>query len=488
MRRVKTLAMAFIFVLVATVAWTHEHRPLRATISVQDLTTVQSFRSGATLHAVDNTQVTATTNDVDCAGQVAVTSWAATGTPSGQDICLVYPAGYVPFTEITSVVEGSYEGAAVAMVVGYTTLSAFQALSEVPLPNAPFPENFCSPVSLAPNSVWNAYVPTAAMRSGDFSGFTGVLIDPTTGQQFIGNVIPASELGNVFAWPVTSWQQVPGSLSQISVGSDGTVWGLSSAGQPYMFNPQTQTWLQAPGLLTQIAVGSSGVVWGLNAAGQIYRYDPSSQTWDQIPGILSQIAVGSDGDVWGINSAGQVFHFNAATQTWVQAPGALAQIAVGYDGAVWGINASQQVYRFNPGTQNWQQVAGLLKQVAVGGDGDAWGINSAGQAFHFNTLSQQWQNTFASLKQIAVGSASNVWGLDSAGGGLEFQRAGASVESSSGTTGADCGRGEWRGMGSEQRAADIPIRATHAGHANLPPAFGFSCANCHGVRRSSLGN
>ena len=216
--------------------------------------------------------------------------------------------------------------------------------------------------------------------------------------------------------PGPTWQQAPGSLSQISVGADGTVWGLNSAGQPFMFNPQTQTWQQAPGLLTQVTVASSGVVWGLNAAGQIYRYDPSTQGWDQIPGILSQIAVGSDGDVWGMNSSSQIYHFNAATQTWVQIPGALAQLAVGYDGAVWGLNASQQVYRFNPGTQNWQQVGGLLKRVAVGADGDVWGINSAGQTYHFNALSQQWQNTGASLKQIAVGSATNVWGIDAAGG------------------------------------------------------------------------
>jgi len=244
------------------------------------------------------------------------------------------------------------------------------------------------------------------------SGATTGIVQATT---------PSGTLNSNVPFVVTlPWQQVPGSLSQLSVGSDGTVWGLSSAGQTYMFNSQTQTWQQAPGLLTQIAVASNGVVWGLNAAGQIYRYDPATQGWDQISGILSQIAVGSDGDVWGINASSQVYHFNAATQTWVQAPGALAQIAVGYDGTVWGLNAAHQIFRFNPGTQNWQQVAGLLKQVAVGGDGDVWGINSAGQTFHFNTLSQQWQNTGASLAQIAVGSGSNVWGIDSAGGIWNF--------------------------------------------------------------------
>jgi subtilase family serine protease len=225
-------------------------------------------------------------------------------------------------------------------------------------------------------------------------------------------MVPLSGTG---ASPPSGWQLEPGALSQVSVGSDGTVWGINGAGQAYMFNPQTQTWQQAPGLFSQIAVGASGFVWALNAAGQIYRYDPTLQSWDRIPGVLSQIAVGSDGDVWGINSSAQVYHFNSATETWSYIPGALAQIAVGYDGAVWGINAAQQIYRFNPGTQNWQQIPGALKQIAVGADGDVWGINNAGQTYHFNSLTQRWNNTPGSLAQIAVGSASNVWGIDAAG-------------------------------------------------------------------------
>jgi sugar lactone lactonase YvrE len=248
---------------------------------------------------------------------------------------------------------------------------------------------------------------TSASLSGPWSvsGETpGRLLIADTGNGRVRQVISAP-----------TWQQVPGMLSQVSVGSDGTVWGLNSAGQAYFFNPQTQSWQQAPGLLTQIVVGASGFVWGLNASGQIYRYDPATQSWDQIPGTLSQIAVGSDGDVWGINSSAQVYHFNSATETWTQIPGALAQIAVGYDGAIWGINAAQQIYRFNPGTQSWQQVPGSLKQIAVGADGDVWGINNAGQIYHFNSLTQRWHNTPGSLAQIAVGSASNVWGLDATG-------------------------------------------------------------------------
>jgi hypothetical protein len=64
-------------------------------------------------------------------------------------------------------------------------------------------EGFCWPVPLAPNSEWNALVPTAANREGDFGSFSGQLIDPTTNEPYPANVIPASELGAVFAWVTT---------------------------------------------------------------------------------------------------------------------------------------------------------------------------------------------------------------------------------------------------------------------------------------------
>jgi len=203
----------------------------------------------------------------------------------------------------------------------------------------------------------------------------------------VTNPSPGGGASNSVSFTVNSsalaWQQVPGLLSQISVGSDGTVWGLNSAGQIYMFNSQTQTWQQVPGLLAQIAVGSSSFVFGLNGAGQIYRYDASSQGWDQIPGILSQLAVGCDGDLWGINSGAQVFHFNSGQQTWVQVPGALAQLAVGADGTVWGLNNANQIWRFNAQKQSWDSIAGQLTQISVGADAVVWGVNASGQTYEY---------------------------------------------------------------------------------------------------------
>ncbi|MBV9764579.1 MAG: hypothetical protein JOZ48_07015, partial [Acidobacteriaceae bacterium] len=227
---------------------------------------------------------------------------------------------------------------------------------------------------------------------------------------------------NAFLLPPIGFINIPGALQQISVGFDGTVWGINSSQQIYMYNTQTQSFQQAPGDLMHVAVGSNGAVWGVNSSEQVFRYDSSIQSWDFISsGNLASIAVGADGDVWGLNSAQQIFHFDTTTQSFQEIPGDLAQIAVGFDGAVWGVNSSGQVYRFNPGTQSFEQVPGIMTQIAVGVDGDVWALNNSnGTVYHFDRLSQNWDQIAGTLAQISVGAGNNVWGLDSSGNVFQF--------------------------------------------------------------------
>jgi hypothetical protein len=78
--------------------------------------------------------------------------------------------------------------------------------TEIPEPNAQWPQGFCGPATLVSNVGFGAFLPTAAMRVGNFSLFTGKLIDPYTGKQFTfggtANVIPPDESGTVYAWPI----------------------------------------------------------------------------------------------------------------------------------------------------------------------------------------------------------------------------------------------------------------------------------------------
>ncbi len=59
-----------------------------------------------------------------------------------------------------------------------------------------------------------AIVPTAAMRNGDFSGFSRAIIDPLTGQAFPGNIIPQGRISpqgrallNAYPMPTPGFQQ-----------------------------------------------------------------------------------------------------------------------------------------------------------------------------------------------------------------------------------------------------------------------------------------
>ncbi|HKX84612.1 MAG TPA: TonB-dependent receptor [Pyrinomonadaceae bacterium] len=65
----------------------------------------------------------------------------------------------------------------------------------------------------------SALVPTAAMRAGDFSGSSSIIIDPTTGQPFPGNIIPVDRIN-----PVSKKFQEYYPLPNTTVGSGNFTW------------------------------------------------------------------------------------------------------------------------------------------------------------------------------------------------------------------------------------------------------------------------
>ncbi len=208
---------------------------------------------------------------------------------------------------------------------------------------------------------------------------------------------------------------VPGSFSQISVGADGSVWGVSGNAGEY-FNPATQTFLavSVPPALAQISVGAGGNVWALDTSGSIYQWDPSSRSWNNIPGQLNFIQLGADHSVWGINSAGLVFTYNFSNNTWANIPGALQTLSVGADGTVWGLNAQQQIYRFD-GVGSWVNVPGALVQISVGNANNVWGVNAEHQIYRYDLAANRWVSVPGTLMQVKVAFDGSVWGVNAAG-------------------------------------------------------------------------
>jgi len=59
------------------------------------------------------------------------------------------------------------------------------------------------------------------------------------------------------------------------------------------------------GSLKQVSVGSDGSVWGVNSLDKIYRWTGSD--WTLVGGSLKQVSVGPDGSVWGVNSSNEIY-------------------------------------------------------------------------------------------------------------------------------------------------------------------------------------
>jgi uncharacterized protein (TIGR03437 family) len=122
-------------------------------------------------------------------------------TPSFGQSCVNFPAGFVLFSSISYVTAADSAGD--HLVVGVPSPGAVNMISSsIPLP-ASANQMFCdAQVQLAPQQFYpNVYVPTAAEQAGNFSAFSGLLVN-ASGQPFPNGIIPLSLQGSVFAWRI----------------------------------------------------------------------------------------------------------------------------------------------------------------------------------------------------------------------------------------------------------------------------------------------
>src|SRR5580693_5658592 len=125
--------------------------------------------------------------------------------------CVNFPVNFIPLSTVNYVTVANSAGD--HLVVG-ALAGGVGSLSVLPLP-AVTNQVFCgSQVQLALQQFYsNVYVPTAAEQSGNFSAFSGLLVDPSTNLPFPNGVIPSGKLGTVYAFRIgpaqasqtTSW-------------------------------------------------------------------------------------------------------------------------------------------------------------------------------------------------------------------------------------------------------------------------------------------
>ena len=138
---------------------------------------------------------------------------------SGQSTCGNFPPAFVPFSSIYYVTAADAAGD--HLVVGAPAPGTLASIgANIPLPAFPN-QTFCdAQVQLAPQQYYpSVYVPTAAELTGNFSDFSGLLVNPTTNQPYANGVIPGNQLGTVFAWRVGAPQAQSAHANWAATGS-----------------------------------------------------------------------------------------------------------------------------------------------------------------------------------------------------------------------------------------------------------------------------
>jgi hypothetical protein len=209
-----------------------------------------------------------------------------------------------------------------------------------------------------------------------------------------------------------SWDEVEGQpLAQISVGSGAYIWGVDSGGIAYRYqtvqpkpnSPVEYVWVTVPGVtLKNISVGMDGTVYGV---GKATTSDPDN-----------------DGKIYATSSGGSSSG-GGTTPSWTPIDGPkLAEVSVGDATQVWAVDESGNIFKatFDDDSTipDWQQVAGSLKWVSAAGDGTVYGVNSSCAVFVYEGGNKPaWTPVHGqTLAQISVGDVARIWGVDSSGG------------------------------------------------------------------------
>lgn len=127
----------------------------------------------------------------------------------------------------------------------------------------------------------------------------------------------AAQANRYLEWGGSTWQRIAGgNLVSISVGTDGTLWGVDANHDIFSFNGSA--WQPVPGTMQKVSVGSAQYIAGLDPAGKLFYYDGS---WQPIAspttGPMLDVAIGSDASLFAIDSGHKLWS-RIAPGDWAQ--------------------------------------------------------------------------------------------------------------------------------------------------------------------------
>jgi hypothetical protein len=227
-------------------------------------------------------------------------------------------------------------------------------------------------------------------------------------------VIAATKSGSVWATDITArvWQSNTGNWNQtgslnggnptISVGRDGTVYGLAEQGDDFhVFTYDADSGNfddQGAAPITVPPKGVAGALWALG--NQTVMVSTSVGVWNQAPGCFGSnwpyaLSVGVDGSVLVLGQSGAVYLYDASGQAWNRVTGVQATTtcfeAVD-SGTIYASQIGSTVIQCwaNGAWTNINAPSYKVAAISTGGDGSLWCLDGGGTVWRYDTGTNTW--------------------------------------------------------------------------------------------------
>jgi predicted lipoprotein with Yx(FWY)xxD motif len=204
-----------------------------------------------------------------------------------------------------------------------------------------------------------------------------------------------------------NWTQIPGSATQVTASTDGSIWVLSTDPQgpdKYIWHYANGTWTNIAGLASQLAIAPNGTLYAINSAGGTYSY--SGGVWTALGGGAQALTAAADGTTYVLSNGGSgpdraIWH--NVSGNWTQVPGSGTGIAASWDngsyaassgavnaGGLYILNSLGAIYYENP-DHSFSSMPGNASAITAttGGGYFVLGFptNSAGNNIYYYNLS-----------------------------------------------------------------------------------------------------
>jgi virginiamycin B lyase len=203
---------------------------------------------------------------------------------------------------------------------------------------------------------------------------------------------------------------------------NNAVWGVNDQNEVFRYNPSQDTFERMPGTLKQVSVGIDGEVWGVGPNDDPFRWTGSQ--WQPIQGKLQQLSVRNATEAWGVNADHNLFRWNGSA--WEQIPIIATRfVSVGVDGEVWGLSLVPAIIQTINTWVERQTLIALplpgrpLNQISVTDLNRAWAIDDTGGSFRWAGI--EWQPFDISLIDVAEAANGELWRV-AQNGLLHFQQ------------------------------------------------------------------